>query len=248
LKTPGIVVTEDDGRWLNGVVLDAFPSDVPDVWDPCSAGTTRIKHEGDERAQPTFDAFVVYVATTCSMMSQGAIREMARVSLDARASWGVERGLAFGVTGLSNPSLGDANLTQLGIAGISVVEGLSRLENAIGQTGIKGVIHATPGAVAQMNTDTFLDPENLITTNGNQVVSGGGYIGVHPFGKAGPSDGKDWIFATGPVEVRLGTPTLSDLRTSLDRSDNTVTFRAEQAVLATWDTALQVGVLVDWAP
>jgi hypothetical protein len=248
LNTPGVVVSEDSGRWLNGVVLDTYPTDPPAVWDPCSAGTTRVKEDGAGRELPTFDAFVVYVPTTCSMFSSNGLREMTRVALEANASWGVEHALAFGVTGLSNPALGDANLTQLGADGISVAEGLARLENAIGATGIRGMIHATPGAIARMNTDALIDTETLVTTNGTPVVSGGGYIGVHPHAKTAPSDGKDWLFATGPVEVRLGPPTLSDLRTSLDRSDNTVTFRAERPALATWDTALQVGVLVDWAP
>ena len=89
---------------------------------------------------------------------------------------------------------------------------------------------------------------NLLTSNGTPVVSGGGYIGVDPVKKTAHSDGKDWVFATGPIEVRLGPPAISDIRTSLDRSDNTITFRAERAVLATWDAVLQVGVLVDWAP
>jgi hypothetical protein len=56
------------------------------------------------------------------------------------------------------------------------------------------------------------------------------------------------MFATGPVEIRLGPGIITDLVETLDRSDNTVTFRAERYVLATWDTALQVAVLVDWSP
>jgi len=250
LKTPGVVVAEDSGRWLNGVVLDTYPTDPPEVWDPCSSGTTRVKEDGSNRPLPTFDAFVVYVPTTCSMFSSNGLREMTRVALEANASWGVEKGLAYGVTGLSNPALGDASLVQLGANGISAAEALARLENAIGETGIKGMIHATPAVVSMWQADKLEGDEegNLFTSNGTPVVSGGGYIGVHPHGKTAPSDGQDWAFATGPVEVRLGPPSLSDLRTSLDRSDNTVTFRAERPVLATWDTALQVGVLIDWAP
>ncbi len=249
LNTPGVVVA-DDGRWLNGVVLDTFPTDPPFVWDPCAGGTTRVKEDGNNRPLPTFDAFVVYVPTTCSMFSSNGLREMTRVAFEANGSWGVEFGLAHGVVGLSNPALGDANLVQLGANGISAAEGLARLENAIGETGIRGMIHATPAVISLLQGDKLEGDEegNLFTLNGTPVVSGGGYIGVHPTGKAGPGDGQDWIYATGAVEVRLGAPTLSDLRTSLDRSDNTVTFRAERAALATWDTALQVGVLVDWAP
>ena len=50
LATPGVVVAEDTGRWMNGVVLDIYPEDVPSVWDPCSAGTFRSKDEGDRKS------------------------------------------------------------------------------------------------------------------------------------------------------------------------------------------------------
>lgn len=249
LNTPGVVVEDGAGRWMNGVNLDTYPTDPPSVWDPCSAGTNRVKDDGAGRLLPTFDPFVVYVPTTCSYFSSNGLREMTRVALEANASWGVEYGLSHGVVGLSNPYLGDSHLTQLGANGISVAEGVARLENAIGAFGIRGIIHATPAAVSLMNTDKLEQESNLlVTSNGTPVVSGGGYIGVHPTGKTAPSDGQDWIFATGAVEVYLGPPALSDVVSSLDRTDNTITFRAERAALPVWDTALQVGVLVDWAP
>ena len=51
LKTPGVVVS-DDGRWMNGVNLDTYPTDVPVVWDPCSAGTFRTKDDGSGSLVP----------------------------------------------------------------------------------------------------------------------------------------------------------------------------------------------------
>jgi hypothetical protein len=87
----------------------------------------------------------------------------------------------------------------------------------------------------------------LITANGTPVVSGMGYQDVDTPWLAAPGATEDWIFATGPVEVRLGPLVITDTRESLDRSDNEITFRAERYVLATWDTALQAAVLVDWA-
>ncbi len=248
LNTEGVVVETDEGRWLNGVVLDDYPADLPHTWDPCSDGTVRVKVSGAGKDQSTFDPFVIYVPVICSYFSSNGLREMAQIALDARQSFAVEFGLAHGVAGMVNPFLGDGNLSQLGGNGISVIEGLARLENAIGLTGQQGLIHATPATITRMNTDTFIDPDNLVTTNGNRVVSGGGYIGIHPLGKTASSDGQDWMFATGPVEVRLSPPAIQDVRTSLDRSDNTIEFRAERAALPVWDQSLQVGVLVDWAP
>ena len=55
------------------------------------------------------------------------------------------------------------------------------------------------------------------------------------------------MYATGPVEVRLGEVAVMDIKEVLDRSNNDVTFRAERYVLVTWDTQLQAAILVDWA-
>lgn len=252
LNTRGVVV--DDGtRPLNGVTLDTYPPGLPVVWDPCSAGTVRVKDSSDgDRPLPTFDAFVIYIPTICSYFSSNGLQEMTVVALEARQSFGAEYGLAHGVAGMGNPFFGDNNLNQLGADGLTPGEGLARLENAIGETGQRGMIHATPAVVtawtrlALVGDDPSSPETNLITMNGNPVVSGGGYIGIHPLGKTASSDGIDWAFATGPVEVRLGPPSVSDVRSSLDRSDNTIEFRAERAILAVWDTVLQDGVLVKW--
>jgi hypothetical protein len=248
LNTPGVVVEDGEGRWMNGVVLDTYPAGTPITWDPCSAGTFRTKDsQGDARELPTFDSFVVYVPTICSYFSSNGLQEMTSVALDARQSFGVEYGLAHGV--VDNPYFADAGLTQLGANGITAAEALARLENAIGATGQMGMIHATPAVVSVWMTDKLEGDEqgNLLTSNGTPVVSGGGYIGVHPFNKTASSDGSDWVFATGPVEVRLGPTAISDVRSSLDRDDNTIEFRAERAVLAEWSTDLQVGCLVKWS-
>lgn len=254
LKTPGVVVAEGDGRWLNGVNLDVYPTDLPVPWDPCSAGTFRTKDDGSGSDVPQFDPFVIYIPATCSTFSLGRLKEMLAVAFDARQSYGVELGFAQGIPGMANPHLADSHLVQLGSGAVSATEGLARLENAIGATGSGGLIHATPAIVTLLTRLALVgenpaDPRSdLFTMNGTPVVSGDGYIDIRPTGKAAPADGQDWMYATGPVEARLGPIGITDLVSSLDRSDNTVTFRAERPVLVTWDTALQVGVLVDWAP
>jgi len=252
LNTPGVVVADDDtGRWLNGVNLIGYPCDPPAGWNACDTTDTTfggVKDEGDGFPQAGFDPFVCYLPVTCSSIGFDFIRDWSLETLEATYSWTVERALAglFEVGGVvTNPSLGDSNVTILGGAAKSPIVALSYLENAIGATGRKGFIHATPATIAQLNTDTFLDPEQLITTNGNQVISGGGYVGAEANGSA-PGAGQDYMFATGPVEVRISPVQITDVRESLDRADNLITFRAERWVLATWDTCLQSAVLVDW--
>lgn len=253
LNTPGVVVERDAGRWLNGVNVVGYPDDTPSLWEPCSTGTFRVKDEGGPRPQATFDPFVVFIPTTCSIFGQSAdnesgIRAQAEAVLEAVESMGVEQGLVAGVDGSDNPFLADSNLDLLGGGAVSATVGLSYLENAIGATGRRGMIHATPAIIAAWQQDLLHVDGALVTVNGTRVVSGDGYIGVDPTDEAAPGAGQDYAFATGPVEVRLGPLVITELAESLDRSDNTVTFRAERYVLATWDTALQAGVLVDWAP
>lgn len=234
---------------MNGVNIIGYPDSVPATWNACSVeGTFNWKDEGDTGPQATFDPFVCYLPVSCSSLSYPYLRDWSVTVLDAAYSFAVEQALVGEFdAGLSpNPSLGDANVDKpVGNTAKSPVVALSYLENLIGLTGRKGFIHATPATISQLDTDTFLDPDQLITTNGNQVVSGGGYIGASADGTA-PAAGQDWMFASGPVEVRISQLAITDLRESMDRSENTITFRAERWVLATWDTALQAAVLVDW--
>jgi len=253
LSAPG-VLQQDGGRWQNGVNIWGYPQDTPSLWDPCSTGTFREKGTDSVWDQPRFDPFVAYLPFTCSTITASP-REFARraeVVLDATISFGIEEALAQGVLGSTNPYLGDANLTQLGGGAVSAQAGLNYLENAIGETGRQGIIHATPGTVSAWNFVNLLTegPNGLRTANGTLVVSAGGYINTDPVGKAGsdPTVGQEWAFATGPVHVYLGEFEPPDISEFVDRTDNTATYRAERSVLAFWDTALQSGVLIDWTP
>lgn len=252
LNTPGVVVERDSGRWLNGVVIDGYPDDTPSLWEPCAEGTFRVKDEGTEAPMPTFDPFVVYIPVTCSAYGMTMIAERAQTVLEATESMGVEQGLVAGIPGSSNPYVGDSDLTILGAGAVTPAVALSYLENEIGKTGRRGMILATPAVVAAWNAlptgqGGGVLSGSLVTANGTPIISADGIIDVIPDGEAEPGGAEDYIFATGPIEVRLGPLVITELAESLDRSDNSVTFRAERYVLATWDTALQVGVLVDWS-
>jgi hypothetical protein len=231
---------------LNGVNIDSYPDAPPSLWEPLSQGTFRVKDEGTTPPLPTFDAFVVYIPTTCSTFGSGTLRERALTALEARESMGVEQGLAAGILGVANPYLSDSNLDILGSGTISPEIGLAYLEEAIGGTGQQGMIHATPAVVSRLYPWLTEADGGLVTANGNKVVSGAGYQGIVPDGEGNPGAGEDYIYATGPVEVRLGPVVITELAESMDRELNTVTFRAERYALATWDTVLQAAVLVDW--
>lgn len=251
LETPGVVVPPGDAHWLSGAAVYPYPGDVPHEWDPCSTGTFRTKEEGEGVDSEYFASFVSYLPITCSAMSIGDPEEFARraeIAMNAVQSFSVERQLAQGTGVATNPSLDDANvtLTAAGATAVSPAVGLAYLEEEIGETGKRGMIHATPPVVSRW-FDQFGPIPELVTNVGTKVVSGGGYQGTRPTGQAAAAAGESWVFATGPVEVRLGTVAVLDIAEVLDRSNNDVTFRAERYALVTWDAQLQAAVLIDWA-
>ena len=266
LSTPGVVVERDSGRWLNGVNIVGYPDGEPSLWEPCSDGTFATKAGGDDLPQATFDPFVVYVPVECLLRGARDILDFSEATLGAVESFGVEQYLAQGIpgSGSANPYLADSNVVVLnGGTAVKASLGFSFLEDAIAATGRQGLIHSTPAVNGALGFN-FLrecDPdgrqdsgdEYLETANSTTVISGQGYIGATGPGLTDPDydliqgGTEQWIFATGPVEVRLGPIVNTTLRESLDREDNLVVYRAERYVLATWDTALQVAVLVDWS-
>jgi hypothetical protein len=249
LTIPG-VAEEGEGRWENGVVVDGYADHAPSLWEPCATGTFRVKDDGDEGPKPRFDPIVVYYPLSCSthgMANPERIRDRADRLLEATLSFGVEMALAQGVTLSTNAYLGDGNLVALAGSPVAPKVGLRYLENAIGATGRKGLIHATPAVVAEWFGDPQTDAVQLVTANGTPVAAGGGYIGTDPVSEPSPATTVDWVFATGPVKAFLAELERIEVAQAVDRSINLASFRAERAVLVEWDTSLQVGIRIDWS-
>lgn len=258
LLNTATVVVEDDERWGNGAQVYSYPTDPGYSHDPCSTGSFRTKHAAAAPPLPTFESFTAYLPETCTssrIVSQEAFTARAQLAFAAVESAIYENVLATGgaLNGSGQPYMGDANLTVLNAgAATSPMEALALLEEAIGVTRRQGLIHATPDTIIAW---TFPGPSidregnHLETRNGTNVVSGDGYINALPDTHAGAITSRQaWAFATGPVEIRREARIriLPDmLSQALDRSENIVTYLAERDALVTWDTALQVGVLVD---
>lgn len=254
LYTPTVDVVEDDsGRWTNGVNVIGYPDGPPKLWEPCSTGTFRVKEEGEGEPQDRFDPIAVYFPLPCSTLGMGDYDEFAQraeLALRATLSHGIEEALAAGVALSNNPFLGDGSLTALaGGAAVSPKVGLRYLDNAIGSmTARQGLIHATPAVVDAWGEGQGLRlADEIRSPAGTPIVSGSGYIGVNPVGKTASAATKDWAFATGPVGVKISPFVTTTVEETVDRSDNSVVVRAERYALVEWDTALQVGVLIDWS-
>jgi hypothetical protein len=253
-----VIVERDATRVLNGVNVWGYPEGCSELWEPCSDGTYRTKTEDSENHTPRFDSYAVYKPIICSGIGLSNARAAElndRISLvlDAIVSAGVETALAAGVSGSSNPFVGDTNVVDLtptpGTA-VSAGVGLSILENAIAATCRAGMIGATPATIAALQAFPINgggEGNRLITANGTPVYSADGLVGLETDDLDAPTGTEDWMIAHGPVEVYMGPTVTQDVRSSLDRSDNTLVFRAERYVLSIWDTALQAAVLVDWA-
>jgi hypothetical protein len=250
------VVVEERNRPLNGINMWGYPEGTPELWEPCLTGTFREKLSDSEWQQPRFDGVTAYFPITCSTITANPreFADRAEAVLNATFSYAVEEALAKGVDSSTNPFFGDANLTQLGGGAVSAQAGLNYLENAIGQTGRRGIIHATPGTVSAWNYVNLVNRVEganfLRTANGTLVISGAGYYNTDPSGKAAsdPTVGQEWAFASGPVVVYTQPAPELEISEYVDREANEVIYRAERSFVALWDTSLQSGVLIDWTP
>ena len=256
LSVPGVLQDERRVRWANGVNMFAFPAQMPWTWDPCASGTFRVKSSESEVASERFDPFGIGLTVTCSRLGAPEdLRERLEAAFDATVSWAVERAISQGSEVTSNPNLGDTNLTILGGGPVTPVVGLAWLEQALGEKGVRGIIHAPNPVVSSWGYDKVRvkvrdGVEYLVTPNGNFVAAGGGYIGADPTSGSTPAAGQSWVFATAGLEVRLTDPEIpGDESDNLDRELNDLVYRVESTALATWDeTVVQAGVLVDWTP
>jgi len=129
---------------------------------------------------------------------------------------------------------------------VKVRYGLGLLEEALGNAsiGAKGVIH-TPRVVGSiLNLDK--DGKKLVSPLGNSVVSGVGYSKKGPDGTDAGA-GKAWMYATGPVSVRLG-PTIvvpGNLNQAINTSINEIQYFVDGTAAVTWSTTDAYAVLVD---
>lgn len=252
-KTAGVVVEDTEGRWMNGVNQTSYPPPASaDSWVPCLTEADTKDTTSDPLATQ-FDPVAIFLRVECSTLSLEGLKERAAVSLEAATTTLVEKilvgGEAAGISPNVNPYLGDSNITIIDpIVAYPPREALALLEDRVATDyGARGMIHATPGTMDMLSSILEEDDTGTVYTQaGTPVIPGLGYVGAQAAGNA-PDFGQQFLWASGPVEVRMTPITVTDLVSSLDRSNNLVSFIAERFVLVTWDTALQAAVLVDWA-
>lgn len=129
---------------------------------------------------------------------------------------------------------------------VKVQYGLALLEQAIADApiGAQGVVHAPRDVASTLRLEK--DGTTLRTSLGTPVVAGVGYSKHGPTGALAPA-GKAWMYATGPISVRLG-PTIvtpEKLNQAVDLRVNTIQYYVDRSAAITWSTSDSYAVLVD---
>lgn len=129
---------------------------------------------------------------------------------------------------------------------VKVRYGQALLEEALAESPLspRGVIHA-PKLIASV-LQAKDDHGALVTNLGTHVVAGSGYSQIGPDGVLAPV-GKAWMYATGPVTVRLGNIDIvpEKVNQSVDISVNTIKYYINRPAAVTWSTTHLYAVLVD---
>lgn len=124
--------------------------------------------------------------------------------------------------------------------------GLALLEQAIADTplGAQGLIHTPRDVASALRLEA--DGKTLRTNLGTPVVAGVGYSKFGP-GQTPALAGQAWMYATGPVSVRLGPVTIvpDNLNQAIDTRDNTIEYFVDRPAAVTWSTTDSYAVLID---
>ena len=248
--------TGDDPHWLMGVRTEigtCGPATVTTA--SCAVTGTGDLIKLDALSVRGVSAFTVYGSPTCG--TPGFIDDAVKYATDALLSGegrAVEREFWTGTAG-TTPHLA-ANVAVTGsdgaieqtaavivsgapLTGVDPVEGLARLEEALGWCyGAEGVIHAPNSVITHWDAFSLLrrDGLKLRSPSNHIVVNGNGYPGTAPDG-TGPATGLRWVYATGAVDLRRGpVETMSTANAEiLDRAKNDVAVFAHRTYVITWD-------------
>jgi hypothetical protein len=257
-----------DIRWLNGVEVYPYPPDVGSVFEVCgmNLGTAGTKDFGTDVEHPQFAPITTYLSESCKsykVWNDAEFRARAVVSYAAVESSIVARSLMTGDGAEMNPHLADGDAGNSvfpnGDAVTNPLNGLALLEKEIGLTGRLGLIHCSPQFASALRERFAVDNRGGVirTINGNVIIADAGYAGGStPHGHAAPAGTQEWIYASGPVDVRRSEVFVQPdtVAEALDRGTvgsattgrpNTYTYRVERYYLATFDTEFQAAVLVD---
>jgi hypothetical protein len=251
-----------DDRFVIGSRWDALGSGAGaalEFRDPCANDLGTSLATGGTHAAGLARGFAVIQRDECSGFGwqQADYEARAREALVARDSFAVERQFEANPLALAVPYLRTSDASTALVVGGGAVhprKALALLDTAIGAAGIgQGMIHALPYLVDLWSPDLIMSERGgrILSPNGNVVVAGNGYTGVGPDGSGGlPATviaGTVWAYATDLIVVdREATPTLNPptLADALDRTVNTIRYRASRFYSIRWARRLHAAVKI----
>lgn len=216
---------ELSGPWQRGVIFDT-PACIPgNVWPFC--GSLTPKSGGTHPTVAEFEAVGTYAVVNCSTMG-GVNRDFVTQALRIQAETQLGIELAEGTT---NTALADA--TTVG-SGATTVEALAVLEDELVDVigNVRGTVHVSPGTLTILYSEGAII-QNLNgsyqTPNGHVVIASPGYVNL------------DGIYGTGPVFANHEPYAVLE---DVERSDNTLTVRAEGIGIVAFDPCANIHVTI----
>lgn len=220
----------------------------------CGEGNPESLSEGTDSNIWTSTTIELIGAETCSTFGntdEKFFKNRAEKKLLACQSKQLEyelwTGFSFTENNVDNNYL--ASDTAVDITSNTAVEpedALDALEDVIADAGCTNAfIHVSPFILAKLVrhhdgiykvVDSQTGKIQYYSPFGNKIISGGGYPGTSPNGDA-PTNSDEWIYASAPVVVKLGPVHVSpdSFHGALDRTTNTVTFRATRLAQVEFD-------------
>lgn len=242
-------------RWLAGVEVYPYPVDVGDTFNQCAPGSEAVpKGKGTRPPRPEFAPITVYLPETCTtrgVWDQAEFRARAMMALAAIEGAVVAHEFLTGERMKLQPFLSDGTGTfPNGDTPTSVANGIALLEAEIAKSRKQGLIHASPQVTTIARERFAVDDRGGVirTINGVVVIPDFGYVnGASPPGHTAATGTQEWIYATGPIDLRRSQPFLvpDNAAQATDRTLNDTTYRAERYYLVDWDTVVHAAVLVD---
>lgn len=240
---------EPDLHWRNGVIWqDVCSMGGTTFTDPFCDASPAVSDKAANITWTTFGAapFTVFAEVDCSPVGYTQQEERARAvdALTRTEAFQVEQAFWTGNAGgqaVVNPHLAaSAAVTETngavtvnlscaatlitGGVTLDIVEGISRLENAIAQCWPGQATIHVPLILAQSLAEQHMlrvdGSQMKLDASGNLVAIGAGYPGTSPNGILQPNVA--WAYATGPIFVYRDQPETFTFTEQFDRSKNTL--------------------------
>lgn len=249
----------DPTRWELGFAIGPEGCVNIAYWDPtCVAvpdGETKPTKSVFDRTQLAsyqVDPFVIESSFECDAQSLKTIdfKSRARRQLEAATSKGMEFEFWTGIQKPDNPVLSQGATVIGGGVAMSPLTAFAMLGSALSNSGSggRGTIHAPTWVVdiwQHLNLITAQGPRLVSVVRGDVVIAGSGYPGTGP-DNAAVDPGESWVYATGPVNYRLGEIAVypETVEEAVVRRSNDAEYRAERFAAVNFDPCGHFGLLL----